>query len=34
MKQTLIIDARIPQELLPNNNPRWYDRYKEGPVKD
>jgi len=34
MKQTLVIDARIPQELLPNKNPRWYDRYKEGPVKD
>jgi len=33
MKQTLVIDARIPQKLLPNKRRGWYDMYRKE-VKD
>lgn len=29
MKQTLVIDARIPQKLLPNKRKHWSDLYKK-----
>ena len=33
MKQTLVIDARVPQKLLPNKRSGWYDMYRKE-VKD